>query len=1488
MSAFAIPADFQDALANLLSIEDMEMFNAIQKEGTDADKLLSLQFLLQQLPRLEGLAIILIPFLKSHPNSDELVEPLLDAMVGRSGDTNYLDLCIDTCQVLTPQMTCRVLVRLQQLYPIQDALLEVLLNDLSNMATWLLPLLYNADAILMNSQQTARLWARLWEQTDPLVVSAVLCTILPFLLDTPLPTQRPIHQAQLWDFLYSSLQPSDDIALSTTSGRGAVQVSTSQTLRRRALYILRLLVEHNPPTIWNVYVACFETLEMETEPHLVDQVWDSVGDVCRAVHDEPCANELLPPMTWDWIAAMLCRLLLADTPVLRKLACYRLFGGSAGIHIGSPEEEEVLPKKVGMTLPKKKHSIKSKKGGKMGAPLSIVSCNFVLDAMLPSYDTLGTSIGTNMQFEENGKIKSEDMIPKSYAFIMEYVRALPTGERIKEFMTGIFSQRTLCRLRTKTALSVYRAVAQAVMTRTDVVVDEAMISTAISSFSLLFSAGSVVVTFRQGLLESFARILSCSQTEGTVDPKVILKVLMLYPMDDSSFGRKQADKIRPLLQTWLTNMMGPSAMSTIGSSCAAAFVTGQLLPPSTWDVRTGNSDMERDMGAAIVLLCALSTESMLWPAIHKALSGMPPLPPIWHNAGKASRSLILLEHGCRMEILSGVGNGDLVVDRKTQQMMPPPPNIEAMLSNGVTFLVQHVKTLTSATVDKGTTTGGTRCGTTNRISNLFANLISQLKVLHEAYPSSSTVSEASDELYRSSIVQLFGSSIGMDSVTFTALSFAALSCGANPLLKIDGVSTASICTRFLQLEFSGADAGMSKTDEQAARSMFHCARWGALSCILPSFLDTATSTEPIEILEELLTVLFEKANDLVQATPVDALLPLFDCVIVGANSWLATGDIGSTMYSDNLGKIIASLFDIMADVSNSETSTYMLNAICGLIFRPRLLIDEAERLEHDNQYAAPIRAAFHRLVEMAGTNRSFISKAVLCRMCGAWLGFETTNGLSNAGVGAIPYRQDLIKLLVQKGVLIDESSTNQSILQSGNAVPEGAVELPSKTSESSISRGFVLVFLSRLPNASDGIGEKVVSELLHYLIIHLLDDVCLAAPKGGAMIVTGSEEYSRRTRAWQALCLLSRFVSGEIAEQVCNKLFKCISQNLHGQIRYFLEVFTMQCARQHPSVFAKRLVMDIQRYDLTLQHISTLMIIAGNLIVGQHRLEFFSQFDDEMDKRCSLKEVLSGTIPWLSSTQGFTRCIAQLLVHELIPMVVDVTQDQVNDKDWYLRTLFSFLENNSEMKRLRTKQQKFFDGYDCDTACTAEGLMSISVDESDEANPLHLVDAVKNCLEEIYLESHEEDAPVWKQIEEMTVEHKVDHLQKASDGNVNFQRKIIPLDSLGLALEESRDKQLRNASGRKRQQLIVCASLIDKVPNLAGLARTAEIFAAERLVVPDISVCKMDNFKSISVGAGEWIKIEECKEDVSMCSSSRSFLPDDLRHIQPRSVLSTF
>jgi tRNA G18 (ribose-2'-O)-methylase SpoU len=119
-------------------------------------------------------------------------------------------------------------------------------------------------------------------------------------------------------------------------------------------------------------------------------------------------------------------------------------------------------------------------------------------------------------------------------------------------------------------------------------------------------------------------------------------------------------------------------------------------------------------------------------------------------------------------------------------------------------------------------------------------------------------------------------------------------------------------------------------------------------------------------------------------------------------------------------------------------------------------------------------------------------------------------------------------------------------------------------------------------------------------------------------------------------------------------------------------------------------------------------------------------------------------------------------------------------------------------------------------------------------------------------------------MEELLDAQQTDSNPLAKEGSdvVNFQRKIIPLDALNLALEELREKRLRNSAGRKKQELIVCATLVDKVPNLGGLARTSEIFAADRLVIPDLRVAKMDNFKSICVGAGDWIEIEECKEEV--------------------------
>lgn len=56
------------------------------------------------------------------------------------------------------------------------------------------------------------------------------------------------------------------------------------------------------------------------------------------------------------------------------------------------------------------------------------------------------------------------------------------------------------------------------------------------------------------------------------------------------------------------------------------------------------------------------------------------------------------------------------------------------------------------------------------------------------------------------------------------------------------------------------------------------------------------------------------------------------------------------------------------------------------------------------------------------------------------------------------------------------------------------------------------------------------------------------------------------------------------------------------------------------------------------------------------------------------------------------------------------------------------------------------------------------------------------------------------------------------------------------------------------------ASLIDKVPNLAGLTRTCEIMNAKGLAVNNGSIVKLDEFKTIAVTAEKWLPIYEVQE----------------------------
>ncbi|CAG4999412.1 unnamed protein product [Parnassius apollo] len=87
-----------------------------------------------------------------------------------------------------------------------------------------------------------------------------------------------------------------------------------------------------------------------------------------------------------------------------------------------------------------------------------------------------------------------------------------------------------------------------------------------------------------------------------------------------------------------------------------------------------------------------------------------------------------------------------------------------------------------------------------------------------------------------------------------------------------------------------------------------------------------------------------------------------------------------------------------------------------------------------------------------------------------------------------------------------------------------------------------------------------------------------------------------------------------------------------------------------------------------------------------------------------------------------------------------------------------------------------------------------------------------------------------------------------------LQKKYVPWKNMtDINIYEVKDKKIN------RGELIVVASLIDKLPNLGGLARTSEVFGVRTYVVDSLRHLQDKQFQGLSVSAERWIDVEEVR-----------------------------
>lgn len=94
----------------------------------------------------------------------------------------------------------------------------------------------------------------------------------------------------------------------------------------------------------------------------------------------------------------------------------------------------------------------------------------------------------------------------------------------------------------------------------------------------------------------------------------------------------------------------------------------------------------------------------------------------------------------------------------------------------------------------------------------------------------------------------------------------------------------------------------------------------------------------------------------------------------------------------------------------------------------------------------------------------------------------------------------------------------------------------------------------------------------------------------------------------------------------------------------------------------------------------------------------------------------------------------------------------------------------------------------------------------------------------------------------------------------NYQLKFEPLHHSSTISGEPRSIRVDNRS-LDRTGLIVVGSLVDKIPNIAGITRTCEIFRVKELLLSNKKVMNDPIFKQISVTAEKWLPVNELEAE---------------------------
>ena len=435
-------------------------------------------------------------------------------------------------------------------------------------------------------------------------------------------------------------------------------------------------------------------------------------------------------------------------------------------------------------------------------------------------------------------------------------------------------------------------------------------------------------------------------------------------------------------------------------------------------------------------------------------------------------------------------------------------------------------------------------------------------------------------------------------------------------------------------------------------------------------------------------------------------------------------------------------------------------------------------------------------------------------------------------------------------------------------------------------------------------GSEVCRRLWDRLLHVARTDKALS--KGNYM--HGGALHKRKLRLWQAIATLCPVVPDEDLEDTLVVMMSSLRDHNHASVRYYQELIALSLVLRRPSLLETRVFPALADYSSQRRDdlASVFCIVAVTLDNLRERGD--PTYGDMV--AASIEHIL----PWTGAFPHGARTFSQIIMSDILQRA---ERDGV-PLDGNMRRLGQFFRSNDDLRRMLAAMgmpEGAIPPVRIDKALhptgivKSEGYTLISRDfeprrskyTNVENTPMSLVERMVEFLQERRVETRTMQSDIMSQVASENAvlgcayEQEADGAREGTAGRIgrganvandaNWQRKITYDWSGALGLDIVGDKavgsdvkidQLERAVGNadrppdnhgiqgihdSGRSIIVVASYIDKVPNLAGLCRTCEIFQAQALVVHDATVKEHPDFHTISVSADTWVQMEEVKRD---------------------------